>query len=52
MNTTVAEFKIVFGLCIFSQIDAKSKTAHAGVHNGLTIILERPRNHNSEILLY
>lgn len=52
MNTTVAEFKIVFGLCIFSQIDTISKTAQAGVHNGLTIILKRPGNHNSEPLLY
>lgn len=52
MNTIVAKFKIVLVLCVFSQIDTKNKTAQAGVHNGLTIILKRPRNHNSELLFY
>lgn len=48
---TAAEFKIVFGLCIFSKADIKSKTTHAGVHKDLTIILEKVGNHNPGVLL-
>lgn len=45
------EFKIVFGLCIFSQADIKSKITHVEVHKDLTTILKKVANHDAGILL-
>lgn len=50
LKQTVADFKIVFGLGIFSQTDIKSKATHTGVHNDLTTILEKVGNHDLAVL--
>lgn len=51
MNKTVAEFRTVYGLCIFSQTDTKSKTAQVEVHDDLTTILEKVGIQDSGVLL-